>query len=134
MTSYRATPPSPSHSSSSSYFIFSLSPDYRVSGPSNGMDAITDLAGGPGKEDFSGTNWAMLPPPQPIPPSEKTGYRGNGTMYDTSDMWLLSAFSLSETSDPEANETAMIGFAHVEDRYTSSFLFQCFDSSRQAYR
>ena len=108
-------------SNASAEFIFNLTPDYRAEGPSLDMDQIAGPADAPSLQGVAGKNWATLPPPFPIPPPDVTGYRGNGTLYDTSDYWLHSAFRLAETSDPTANSSAMIGFAHVEDHYVRNF-------------
>lgn len=103
----------------SSGWIFSLSPDYRTKGPTNNMNDITGSVTAPGEEKAIGTNCIKIPAPYPIPSPEETGYRGNGTFYDLNDVWLLNAFRLSETSDPTANSTSMIGFAHSEDHYVT---------------
>ena len=115
--------PAKANAENSSEFIFNLTPDFRVEGPDNNMNAIQNTSTSPGLEHYAGTNWIKTPPPYPIPPASETGYRGNGTFYDLADMWLLNAFRLSETSDPTANSTAMIGFAHSEDHYVSPAAF-----------
>ena len=66
--------------------IFSLSPDFREKRKTNDMNSITGISTLPGKEQYGRTNWGKVSSPEPMPSPDVTGYRGSGTMYDTSDM------------------------------------------------
>ena len=104
-----------------SNFIFSIEPDFRMVGPTNRLDDVTAPAGGnqsaypnarPPRSDI---NFVELPNGIPIPSAAVTGARGEGTFYDYNSIWLMNAFRLSETSQPNASSTGMIGFVHNED-------------------
>lgn len=104
-----------------SNFIFSIEPDFRMVGPTNRLDDINAPAGGnqsayqntrPPRSDI---NYVELPNGLPIPSAAITGARGDGTFYDYNSIWLMNAFRLSETSQPNASSTSMIGFVHNED-------------------
>ena len=104
-----------------SNFIISIEPDFRMTSPTNNLSDVTAPAGGdqsdypdalPPRTDI---NFVTLPNTIPIPPASVTGARGNGTYYDYSSIWLMNAFRLSETSQPNAPNTSLIGFVHNED-------------------
>ena len=57
----------------------------------------------------------LLPATIDVPSPEDTGMRGNGSLYDELSVWIFNAFRLSETSDPTANSSSLIGFEHNED-------------------
>ncbi len=68
-------------------------------------------------DSYSGVNYVTLPLSQKIPSASTTGLRGDGTFYDDEDLWTFNMFRLSETSQPGASNTSMVGFVHNEDHY-----------------
>lgn len=103
-------------------FIVNITPNYRMSSPSTSIKA-TDQQRGATLEDYpdrlprNDGNFASLSNTTPIPPPNVTGMRGNGSVYDTNSVWIFNTFRLAETSQPDADANAMIGFEHNEDHY-----------------
>ena len=102
-------------------FIFNIPLDFRMRGPNNKVNNVTSPAAGNRSEYPNalpwreGTNYVRLPNDIPIPSADVTGTRGDGTHYDYNDRWLMNAFRLSETSQPDAPINDMIAFVHNED-------------------
>ena len=114
--------------SNASSWIISITPDFRMTSPTNNVNDVTAPAGGGSWSNYPGAdpaintqarradiNYVTLKNSIPIPPADDTGIRGDGTVYDYNSIWLMNAFRLSETSRPDLPSTHLIGFVHNEE-------------------
>ena len=122
--SYRADP-----NDRSKGFIINTTPNFFMTSPTSFLEDVTgprDISGAdkqnplPGDASNDGSNYIILEPTISIPSAEKTGMRGNGTLYDQGSWWIFGAYRYSETSQPGADPDAMIGFEHNEDYFGDS--------------
>ena len=110
-------------------FVIDTSPNYFLTSSTSYLEDVTgtrDISGAnkqnalPGGKSDDGSNFVILEPDISIPSAEETAMRGNGTLYDQGSWWIMGAYRLSETSQPDADPDAMIGFEHNEDYWGDS--------------
>ncbi|KAG8533569.1 uncharacterized protein KY384_001309 [Bacidia gigantensis] len=118
-------------SDKNSKWIFNSSPDFRLSGTTNLFNDVTAPAGA-NRSEYpdclpyrEGINYVEVNNTIPIPPAKVTGARDNGTNYDKTSIWMMNIFRLSETSQPNAPSTHLIGFAHNEDYWGAEWASPC---------
>ena len=106
-------------------FIVWSTPDLRMTSTTPYLDDVTaadpsESIDIPNGKKVPGLNYAILPNNIPIPGPEITGLRSDGQKYDDGTLWIMSAFRLSETSDPNAPPDSLIGFEHNEDYWADT--------------
>ena len=103
-------------SDASAGWIINVTPNNFISSTTPYVTDVTTPYNDPSEQSAtSNGNMITVPATIPIPSASETGMRGNGSLYDELSDWIFNVFRLSETSDPSAPSTHLIGFEHNED-------------------